>query len=101
MKEESTTQTPTQSAVGSTALFAVGDLVRHKASKSVAVVVHVWDRCVSPDHATGFHCVARGNCERQQIDKYDLSYDFGKMIEGVNGCLLEAANAEASRAKSN
>lgn len=89
--EEETNQTPEDVALEFRDLFSVGDLVQHRASGRIAVIEEVHHRCTNPAHTMGLHCISKngGNCNRRPVDIYDLSVDFGEILEGVPGILLQ------------
>jgi len=69
--------------------FAVGDLVRHRASGQVGVITVVFEKCVNPEHPVIgmiFHPVG---CVIEPTGYYNVSVGFNDSSHEVPLVLLE------------
>lgn len=75
-------------------LFSIGDLVRHKASRQIAVVCSLYykeDYEGGPIDEIHMASLRDDVSEDGQINIYDLSLGFGDLIKMVSGEILEYA----------
>lgn len=70
--------------------FKRGDLVRHRASGEVAVVVDANERCTR--HS--YHLGTSDSCEWKFAGTYDLDLGFWEDVIAVEEYLLEAVDPE-------
>ena len=72
--------------------YALGDLVRHRASEKKAVVIDVEHRCIThPPLALCMMRLDRKDCVMEPTGTYSLSYNFDEEENGIDGLLLEKA----------
>lgn len=75
-------------------VFAVGDKVRHRASKEVGIVIHCYSRCkIHPypriEMGIPADCFFGENCVYENNGNYDISLDFGITEKNIPWILLE------------
>lgn len=91
IKGKENLRTANDQGVGSqTVCYALGDLVRHRASGKKAVVTHVDHRCTKHP-AMDLCCMKsdRKECVLVPNGTYSLSYNFEEENNGIDGLLLE------------
>jgi len=65
--------------------FQVGDLVQHRASKEVALILEIQEGCTTPHKPYQFFCGP--NCKRGFCGHYTLARTFGDSFSADEGCL--------------
>ena len=77
---------------GEAPCYALGDLVRHRASGKKTVVIGVEHVCIAhPPLALCVMRLDRTDCKMDPTGTYSLSYNFDEEENGVDGLILEKA----------
>lgn len=77
--------------LGSTSLFDIGDLVKHRASGQVGIIKGINEKCVNPIHINTLYCISGKGCFYRPSGTYDLSIGLKESIDEIDGYLLEKA----------